>query len=580
MAHIGSSSLLRVLPHPSRCTSSLTTNPPILQTRYQSGSSESRLHPRPRLPRSDIASFAVGSDLLTPPIKAPVSRPLGPDTTRPVSRPSSLPRPVLKANPYAGNYTVTEADLEDTEDNTVVSPGQPSPSLRAPIPQHRRPPFGQRRPHVAAKPSGAQHVFHFTPVESVSIHSDYITYTHEGETSVISTTRLYDNCTCPRCRDKSTKQKSTTALDAISASANPSFRKARHKHTGKHGLLVDWSPESRHASFFPTWVLRAMSDPLHAERIYRTPSFLRQTWGAETLSHSRLRVPFNEMQSSLLQVLEQLQVYGIVVIEGVPTNPTSDQDCMLRKVVGLIGEIRNTFYGETWDVKSVKQSKNVAYTDQDLGLHMDLLYFSSPPRFQALHCLRNRVNGGMSYFVDSFRVAIDLPAPLFETLQHHRIGYIYDNDNHFLRYQHPVISPQFSLANPHSAVNWSPPFRAGTGPLAMPTKDPALAAREELRIYRAVADFERRLADPRYRYQFTMREGDLVMFDNRRVLHARTAFSDKTEEERERESVELVEGEPTRWLKGCYLDGEVVWDKLAVLQRQLSDVKKVTAGST
>jgi hypothetical protein len=78
-------------------------------------------------------------------------------------------------------------------------------------------------------------------------------------------------------------------------------------------------------------------------------------------------------REQLLAVLEQLQVYGIAIIQGVPTNPTSDKTCMLRKVAGWIGEIRNTFYGETWDVKSLNDSKNVAYTSLNLGLHMDLL---------------------------------------------------------------------------------------------------------------------------------------------------------------------------------------------------------------
>nr|XP_031862155.1 uncharacterized protein CI109_002569 [Kwoniella shandongensis]KAA5529227.1 hypothetical protein CI109_002569 [Kwoniella shandongensis] len=572
MPPTASTSILRIIP--SRRASNLIR--PVVQSRHQSGSSESRPPTRPRQPRTDIASFAVGSDLLTPPIKAPPSRPIGAETHRPPVRPSSLPRPVLKANPYAGNYTISEADLGEPSDTAVITPVHPSSPLSSSThaeKRHRRRPFAQRRSGGGPVEQKAQHVFNFPPNESVAIYPGYITYTNEGVTKTITSARLYDNCNCPRCRDKSTKQKSTTTLDAISQSTTPTYRKVRHKHTGKHGLLIDWSSQNQHATFYPTWVLRWITDPESFDRIHRTPSFTRQPWDAEALSRTQLRIPFSEMQSSLLQVLEQLQVFGLVVIEGVPTNPTTDQECMLRKTMGMIGEIRNTFYGETWDVKSVKQSKNVAYTDLDLGLHMDLLYFSSPPRFQALHCLRNRVNGGMSYFVDSFKVAYDLPAPLFETLQNHHIGYMYDNDNHYLRYQHPVIDPEFSLTNPHAAVNWSPPFRASTGPLPSAPKSPVLAASEETRIYNAVGEFEKRLADPKYRYQFTMREGDLVLFDNRRVLHARTSFRDKTEEERTQEGIELVEGEPTRWLKGCYLDGEVVWDKLAVLQRQAHDAR-------
>ena len=75
----------------------------------------------------------------------------------------------------------------------------------------------------------------------------------------------------------------------------------------------------------------------------------------------------------LLNTLDQLHRFGIVVIKGVPTDKTGDQDCSLREVMGWIGEIRNTFYGETWNVRNVANSKNVAYTDVNLGLHMDLL---------------------------------------------------------------------------------------------------------------------------------------------------------------------------------------------------------------
>jgi hypothetical protein len=75
----------------------------------------------------------------------------------------------------------------------------------------------------------------------------------------------------------------------------------------------------------------------------------------------------------LWMMLRQAQMKGLVVIEGVPTDTTSNEDCRLREVMNWIGEIRNTFYGETWNVKSMPNSKNIAYTSLNLGLHMDLL---------------------------------------------------------------------------------------------------------------------------------------------------------------------------------------------------------------
>ena len=46
-----------------------------------------------------------------------------------------------------------------------------------------------------------------------------------------------------------------------------------------------------------------------------------------------------------------------------------------------------------------------SYTSLNLGHHMDLLYFESPPGLQFLHSLQNSTTGGESVFSDSFRAA-------------------------------------------------------------------------------------------------------------------------------------------------------------------------------
>jgi gamma-butyrobetaine dioxygenase len=195
-------------------------------------------------------------------------------------------------------------------------------------------------------------------------------------------------------------------------------------------------------------------------------------------------------------------------------------------------------------------------------------YFSSPPRFQALHCLRNRVEGGSSYFVDSFKAAYHIlranpdysPPP---------IDYEYDNDGHYIHNTH-FLMPQTrgELSRLNAAVNWSPPFQ-GLPRSAMQKR----GASGQTDWYRNLDLFQTTLEQPHREWGFTMEEGDLVLFDNRRVLHARRAFRDLTEAEREERGVEIVEGEPSRWLKGCYLDGEVVWDKLATLNGRINGDK-------
>ncbi|KAL7420304.1 hypothetical protein Q5752_005273 [Cryptotrichosporon argae] len=289
----------------------------------------------------------------------------------------------------------------------------------------------------------------------------------------------------------------------------------------------------------------------------------------------------------LHRLLVQLQRFGIVILRGVPTTHTADADCTLRHFVRALAQgegLRNTFYGATWDVMNRRDSRNVAYTDLNLGLHMDLLYFSQPPRFQLLHCLRNRVQGGGSYFVDAFAAAASMyrsQRPHAEALAAAPLLYEYDNDGRHLAHAHPVLpAPRVGAGAGagagreqsgvrwsalDTAVNWSPPFQA-----PQPALEPG--GPTETKLYAALAAYEKTLDEPHRRFDYQLQEGDMVVFDNRRVLHARTAFRDYTDEERRANGVPPpIEGEPSRWLKGGYMDGETVWDRLVMLHRELHE---------
>jgi hypothetical protein len=72
--------------------------------------------------------------------------------------------------------------------------------------------------------------------------------------------------------------------------------------------------------------------------------------------------------------MTQILKYGISFVSGVPTVETSHEKCELRALAELFGELRPTFYGLLWNVMNIPNSRNIAYTNLDLGLHMDLLY--------------------------------------------------------------------------------------------------------------------------------------------------------------------------------------------------------------
>jgi gamma-butyrobetaine dioxygenase len=63
------------------------------------------------------------------------------------------------------------------------------------------------------------------------------------------------------------------------------------------------------------------------------------------------------------------------------------------------------------------------------------------------------------------------------------------------------------------------------------------------------------LRAPQFQLKLRLSDGDLVVFDNRRILHGRTAFS----------SAKFL-----RHLRGCYLTRDSVYSETALLRRKLS----------
>lgn len=459
-------------------------------------------------------------------------------------------------------------------------------------------------------PANSDRVLVQTSDEVLSVGPGYIKYSgpaplvDEGVVphaeGSLTYARLRDACPCPKCIHPSTRQKTHTSGEAwreIAEYGNEVLPESKlHAATGPNGEKgieahwphIDGHP---HSSFYPLDLIRRLTSGRLRTQTFLENKVERRTWTRDDLvsstketlwtDYSALHAgaegaPLQANPETLLKVLEQLQTYGLAVIRGLPTDKTGNKDCSLRQLAESIGLLRNTFYGETWDVKSVVNSKNVAYTNLNLGLHMDLLYFALPPRFQFLHCLRNRVVGGASYFVDSFAAAKEFQETspdLFASLQRNKVEYEYDNDGHYLSFRHPVL-PASLDGDLHTVVNWSPPFQAPPVQSALDANGNA-TVEAEMEFYTAISEFQAALDDPKYRYEFTMAEGNVVLFDNQRVLHARTAFRDKTDEEIKRDGTVIVPGEPTRWLKGLYLDGSTVWDKLAVLNDQVRGVKSI-----
>lgn len=288
-----------------------------------------------------------------------------------------------------------------------------------------------------------------------------------------------------------------------------------------------------------------------------------ETWDKAQISGAFKFIDYEDYMTSddvMYDILVHMRSHGLAIIRGIP-----DQSDAVESIVGRIGHLRDTFYGHTWNVKSVSRAKNVAYTSQYLGFHMDLLYMSEPPGLQFLHCLRNSCAGGASMFSDAFHAARSLgteyPAD-WDILRRYAVPYHYHNAGEHYYQTHPII--QTSSADPSTRpdfINWSPPFQAPFNPAILRRKDSNSNSNchEPLPDFadflRAAKRFQHHVEAPGNIYEHRLQAGECVLFNNRRVLHARRAF-------------DTTAGE--RWLKGAYLDTDVFLSRLRVLHTERS----------
>jgi gamma-butyrobetaine dioxygenase len=217
--------------------------------------------------------------------------------------------------------------------------------------------------------------------------------------------------------------------------------------------------------------------------------------------------------------------YGFILLRNVPTVPGS-----VLEVAKRLGQVRDTNFGALFDVRSKPEADDLAYTGLALAPHTDNPYREPVPGIQLLHCLINQAPGGDSTLVDGFAAAAELrrhdPAG-FAMLARTPVRYRYcDAATELVAWQVPI---QLDAQGEVAAIHHSP--RLDFVPLRAP---------EDLSIYyRARQTFTNLLASKEFEIRFRLGAGDLEMFDNRRILHGRTAFDS---------------GRGDRHLQGCYID--------------------------
>jgi gamma-butyrobetaine dioxygenase len=217
---------------------------------------------------------------------------------------------------------------------------------------------------------------------------------------------------------------------------------------------------------------------------------------------------------------------------------------MVLKVGAVFGFTRETNFGALFNVRSTPDANDLAYTSRALDPHTDNPYRAPVPGIQLLHCLVNETSGGLSTLVDGFAVANSLreqDARAFGILTSTPVRFRFIDVDAELTSSAPQI--ELDVTGGLKAIHFSP--RMDYVPL--------LERGELDAYYRARRLFDHRLRAPDFEIRFLLESGDLVMFDNCRLLHGRTGFDP---------------AEGLRHLQGCYIDMDGPRSLYRVLRRR------------
>lgn len=306
---------------------------------------------------------------------------------------------------------------------------------------------------------------------------------------------------------------------------------------GEDAMEFSWRLEGYTAKYNLSW--------LHAHRSGRQKDPIEEIeikhWRGELAQKGIPRYGVKgliQSDAELLTFLRDTRSRGISIINGLEDDPESDTTLGCRA-----GFLRETNFGRIFEVRSKPQPTNLAYTSLALPMHTDLPNQELVPGYQFLHCIKNEAVGGSSIFCDGFAIAEDMresDPEYFDLLANTSIPFRYHDDEFDIRGRQKIINLDASghvieiCFNAHLSD----------------TLDLPVTLMEN--YYRAYQIFMLKAKQSSYTVSAKLCGGEMVVFDNRRILHGREAFDTQT---------------GVRYLRGFYIDRGDLESRIRVLAR-------------
>ncbi|MEH6910481.1 MAG: TauD/TfdA family dioxygenase [Oceanicoccus sp.] len=377
--------------------------------------------------------------------------------------------------------------------------------------------------------------YDWQPIERVTIDGDFVITQWPGGKNLRSHCWWLRECVvAPGATDPATRE---GTLDPAMISADLAVTSAQLSSSGVLELAFS---DGFSGKIHPGW-LRHVADKQHRHDAW-LPT--HEIWTASTLAVPPTfdgQAVLND-DDTLTEWLRAMVRFGCGRLAGLPVEMSTVLD-----VTNRIGAQRDTNFGLSWSVKAEilgNEENSTANTALRLGPHTDLPTREIPPGYQFLHCLENTVTGGFSTMTDGEAIARHLAAEepdIHDALASLHWVFFNRSREHDHRWSGPMLD--YGVSSAPLSIRAFYPVRAFPD---MPDEDVG-------RAYRSVRRFHQLAADPQFQISYPYQPGDLIGFDNRRLLHGRDSFD---------------AGAGRRHLRGTYMDHDEIHSRLRVLERK------------
>ncbi|EDV19874.1 uncharacterized protein TRIADDRAFT_61648 [Trichoplax adhaerens] len=384
--------------------------------------------------------------------------------------------------------------------------------------------------------------YRFTHVLPVTASSTKVIW-NDSLTADINYLWLRDNCQCSECKHPHTGQK---LFDITRVPLDLQPQAIEMVDEGSHVRVV-WDND-QHESVYDSHWLRAngrhffINIPSESSKRNSRPQEIE--WNQHSITENPPVMSYDEIKSSevaLYKWISLIHRYGVAIVKGTPIEKDFILDMAER-----IAYVKETSYGKYFDVVvEPKPNSHLAFSARGLDHHTDMNYRENSPGLQMLHCLKNNHDvsnpGGRTFFVDGLHVV--------SWLKKHHPSAFYTLCSIEVKFELTTESFTYNQTKPIICLDKDGNFSEIH--VNNRTMGPIQAPKETINpFYSAYNILMRKIRDPELQYSLGLQPGDLVAFNNRRVLHGRSAFnSDRV----------------SRHLVGCYVDYDEMLSKLDTL---------------